>query len=52
MLLLHRHKLGEEFHRQVSGVLQQWESDLDKSKEQDEKLTVGAHGDIATHFIF
>lgn len=33
-----RQKLNEEFHRQVSGVFQQWETDMDKSKEQDEKL--------------
>ena len=35
-----RNKLNEEFHKQASAVFLQWESDLDKAKEQDEKLQV------------
>jgi len=33
-----RQRLGEEFRKQVAAVFQQWESDLDKSKDQEEKL--------------
>ncbi len=32
--------MKEEFHRQVMAVFQQWEGDLEKSKEQEEKLAV------------
>ncbi|CAH1787931.1 unnamed protein product [Owenia fusiformis] len=33
-----RNKLNDEYKRQLSSVLAQWDSDLDKSKEQEEKL--------------
>ncbi|XP_048780789.1 synaptonemal complex protein 3-like [Ostrea edulis] len=33
-----RQKLQDEYVRQVGTVFQQWESDLEKSKEQEEKL--------------
>jgi len=33
-----RSKLQEEFGRQVYAVYQQWEADIDKTKEQEEKL--------------
>ncbi|XP_005105909.1 synaptonemal complex protein 3 isoform X2 [Aplysia californica] len=33
-----RSKLQEEFGRQVNAVYQQWESDIEKSKDQEEKL--------------
>ncbi|KAK3103271.1 hypothetical protein FSP39_018020 [Pinctada imbricata] len=34
-----RNKLHDEYCRQVSTVFQQWEADLEKTKEQEEKLT-------------
>jgi len=33
-----RAKLQEEFGRQINAVYQQWETDIEKSKEQEEKL--------------
>lgn len=33
-----RSKLQEEYGRQVNAVFQQWESDIEKAKEQEEKL--------------
>lgn len=33
-----RQKLNDEFKRQVSAVFQQWETDLEKTKDQEEKL--------------
>jgi len=33
-----RHKLNEEFKHQINSVFTQWETDLDKSKEQEEKI--------------
>ena len=35
-----RQKLSDEFSKQVSTVFQQWETDLEKAKEQEEKLQV------------
>ena len=35
-----RQKLHDEFSRQVVGVFSQWESDVDKTKDQEEKLAV------------
>ena len=35
-----RQKLQDEYVRQVGTVFQQWESDLEKAKEQEEKLNV------------
>ena len=34
----HRQRLGEEYKKQVLAVLTQWESDVDKSTESEEKL--------------
>ena len=36
----YRQKLQDEYVRQVGTVFQQWESDLEKAKEQEEKLNV------------
>lgn len=33
-----RQRLGEEFRKQVASVFGQWESDLEKTKDQEEKL--------------
>lgn len=33
-----RSKLQEEYGRQINAVFQQWETDIEKSKEQEEKL--------------
>lgn len=38
--ILNRQKLQDEYVRQVGTVFQQWESDLEKAKEQEEKLNV------------
>ena len=35
-----RSKLQEEFSRQIHAVHQQWENDMEKSQEQEEKLNV------------
>ncbi|XP_076116305.1 synaptonemal complex protein 3-like [Mytilus galloprovincialis] len=35
-----RVKLQDEYNRQISNVLGQWESDIEKTKEQEEKLTL------------
>lgn len=35
-----RFKLSDEYNRQITGVFQQWESDLSKSKDQEDKLQV------------
>ncbi|KAL5006831.1 hypothetical protein ScPMuIL_015637 [Solemya velum] len=34
-----RNKLSDEYCRQLNSVFQQWESDLEKTKDQEEKLT-------------
>ena len=34
----HRQQLGAEYKKQVQGVLSQWEMDVEKSKELEEKL--------------
>ena len=39
-LFFNRIKLQDEYNRQVNNVLQQWDSDIEKTKEQEEKLTV------------
>ncbi|GFS11455.1 synaptonemal complex protein 3 [Elysia marginata] len=39
-----RTKLQEEFSKQIHAVYQQWESDMEKSHEQEEKLNVCCHG--------
>ncbi|CAM9719006.1 synaptonemal complex protein 3-like [Lampetra fluviatilis] len=33
-----RHNVSEEFGRQIFGILQQWENDIHKTKDQEEKL--------------
>lgn len=38
--IFNRQKLQDEYVRQVGTVFQQWESDLEKAKEQEEKLNV------------
>lgn len=38
--IFNRQKLQDEYVRQVGTVFQQWESDLEKTKEQEEKLNV------------
>ncbi len=38
--------MTEEFQRQVASVFQQWDSDLDKTKDQEEKLAVRHKGDL------
>ncbi|KAL4224821.1 Synaptonemal complex protein 3 [Mactra antiquata] len=35
-----RTRLQDEYHRQVNTVFQQWESDLEKTKDQEAKLTL------------
>ena len=35
-----RFKLQEEYCRQAESVLTQWETDIEKMKEQEDKLTV------------
>lgn len=35
---MHRQRLGDEYNRQSMSVLGQWESDIQKSKETEEKL--------------
>lgn len=35
-----RNKLNDEYLKQATAVFQQWESDLEKTKDQEEKLTV------------
>ena len=35
-----REKMQEEFGKQISSVFSQWESDIQKSKEAEEKLEV------------
>lgn len=35
-----RTRLQEEYCKQAESVFQQWENDIDKIKEQEEKLTV------------
>ena len=37
-----RHRLQDEYCKQVSAVFLQWESDLEKCKEQEAKLTVSS----------
>ena len=32
--------MNDEFQRQAVAVFQQWDSDLDKTKDQEEKLAV------------
>ena len=39
-LFIHRLKLTQEFSKQLKGVFTQWETDLSKAKEQEEKLQV------------
>lgn len=39
--LICRHKLSEEYQKQVVSVFLQWESDMQKVKEAEEKLQVG-----------
>ncbi|XP_064602483.1 synaptonemal complex protein 3-like [Liolophura sinensis] len=34
-----RNKLNDEYQKQATSVFQQWESDLEKTKDQEEKLT-------------
>lgn len=48
--ILNRQKLQDEYVRQVGTVFQQWESDLEKAKEQEEKLNVTKT--IHLHHIF
>lgn len=36
-----RTKLHEEFSKQIIAVFNQWDADMGKSKEQEEKLMVG-----------
>jgi len=38
--LLIRQRLQDEYFKQVNVVFQQWESDIEKTKEQETKLTV------------
>jgi len=33
-----RHKLQEEYGKQINNVFQQWESDIEKAKEQEDKI--------------
>ena len=35
-----RTKMNDEFQRQAMAVFQQWDSDLEKTKDQEEKLSV------------
>lgn len=48
--IFNRQKLQDEYVRQVGTVFQQWESDLEKAKEQEEKLNVTKS--IHLHHIF
>lgn len=48
--IFNRQKLQDEYVRQVGTVFQQWESDLEKAKEQEEKLNVTKT--IHLHHIF
>lgn len=48
--IFNRQKLQDEYVRQVGTVFQQWESDLEKAKEQEEKLNVTKT--IQLHHIF
>lgn len=36
-----RQRIQEEYFKQANAVFQQWESDIEKTKEQEAKLTVG-----------
>lgn len=49
--IFNRQKLQDEYVRQVGTVFQQWESDLEKAKEQEEKLNVIFYS-IAPHFYY
>jgi len=35
-----RQKLNEEFQKQANTVIQQWEADVEKGREQEEKFQV------------
>lgn len=49
--IFNRQKLQDEYVRQVGTVFQQWESDLQKAKEQEEKLNVIFYS-FAPHFYY
>ena len=39
-LHINRSKLQEEFGRQINAAYKQWETDIEKAKEQEEKFNV------------
>lgn len=40
-IIFYRQKLNNEYSQQLTNMLQQWELDMQKFEEQEEKLIVG-----------
>ena len=43
--------MNDEFQRQATSVFQQWDSDLEKTKDQEEKLAVSSYIRCNSYYV-